>query len=181
MVRLFSRHICIEPFGTWKNQNCVTLLLSLSVWYLNIFSNGSARKAIICDSWWWVGRKCGLDLFTGAHLLLHCEAPVEGDWREPLHIIHRQAEAEALKFQDGHQAFGSYYELNQMDKEEKLGIDFKSFKLHLWRHHSDGREIRGSGRKRSPMRSSEYFSFQDRFTLIYKYLPGPAEDKELKR
>ena len=66
-------------------------------------------------------------------------------------------------------------------QDEKLGIDFKSFKLHLWRLHSDGREIRRSGRKGSPMRSSEYFSFQDRFTLIYKYLPGPAEDKELNK
>ena len=164
-----------------QEQNFVTLLLSLSVWYLNIFSNGSARKAIICDSWWWVGRKCGLDLFTSAHLLLHCDAPVEGDWREPLHIIHRQAEAGALKFQHGHQAFGPCWELNQMDKEEKLGIDFKSFKLHLWRLHSDGREIRRSGRKRSPLRSSEYFFFSRYFTLSYKYLPGPAEDKELNK
>ena len=156
MVSLCSR-LC--------RHNFVTLLLSLSVWYLNIFSNGSARKAIICDSWWWVGRKCGLDLFTGAHLLLHCEAPVEGDWREPLHIIHRQAEAQVLKFQHGHQAFGSYWELNQMDKEEKLGIDFKSFKLHRCRLHSDGRENRWSGRKRSPLRSSEYSFFSRSFYI----------------
>ena len=65
----------------------------------------------------------------------------------------------------GHQAFGSYWELNQMDKEEKLGIDFKSFKLHLWRLHSDGREIRRSGRKRSPMRSSEYSFFSRSFYI----------------
>ena len=68
-----------------------------------------------------------------------------------------------------------------MDKEEKLGIDFKSFKLHRWRLHSDGREIRRSGRKRSPLRSSEYFFFSRYFTLSYKYLPGPAEDKELNK
>ena len=51
----------------------------------------------------------------------------------------------------------------QMDKEEKLGIDFKSFKLHRCRLHSDGREIRRSGRKRSPLRSSEYFFFSRSF------------------
>ena len=107
-----------------QKQNFVTLLLSLSVWYLNIFSNGSARKAIICDSWWWVGRKCGLDLFTSAHLLLHCDAPVEGDWREPLHIIHRQAEAEALKFQHGHQASSICWEL-RWTKKRSWGLTSK--------------------------------------------------------
>ena len=164
-----------------QKQNFVTLLLSLSVWYLNIFSNGSARKAIICDSWWWVGRKCGLDLFTGAHLLLHCDAPVEGDWREPLHIIHRQAEAEALKFQHGHQAFGSYWELNQMDKKRSWGLTSKVlsciFGAFIQMAEKLG-EVEGKGHQWD---HQSILSVQDLFTLSYKYLPGPAEDKELNK
>ena len=126
-----------------------------------------------------MGRKCGLDLFTSAHLLLHWEASVEGDWREPLHIIHRQAEAEALKFQHGHQAFGSYWELNQMDKKRSWGLTSKVlsciFGAFIQMAEKLG-EVEGKGHQWG---HQSILSFQDRFTLSYKYLPGPAEDKEL--